>query len=208
MGDQLLIAISRRLECCLREADTVARVGGDEFISLIDDVESAEHDPEPCPTGSSKACGLLSRSTGTKSFVTASIGVALSGDSDFSAEEFVRNADIAMYRAKSRGKVGFCRFRRGDARERSQPAADGVRLAPGDEAWRISAPLPADRVAANRQDQKLRGPLALVPSRPWSGLPGRLHRAGRGDEADPAHGLMGRSARPPTSSGNGRRSSG
>ena len=45
-----------------------------------------------------------------KSFVTASIGVALSGNPDFGADEFVRNADIAMYRAKALGKAGFVVF--------------------------------------------------------------------------------------------------
>ena len=109
MGDQLLIAISRRLECCMREADTVARVGGDEFISLIDDVESTE-------VILSLADRILeSLQTpfsldGHEVVVTASIGIALSGASDDSAEELVRNADIAMYRAKSRGKSGFVVF--------------------------------------------------------------------------------------------------
>ena len=108
-GDQLLIAISRRLESCMREADTVARVGGDEFIGLIDDVESAE-----------VILGLAERILeslrapfpldGYEVVVTASIGVALGGVSDYTAEEIVRNADIAMYRAKSRGKSGFVVF--------------------------------------------------------------------------------------------------
>ena len=190
MGDQLLIAISRRLECCMREADTVARVGGDEFISLIDDVESAEVILS-VPDRILESLRTPFSLDGHEVVVSASIGVALSGDSDLSAEEFVRNADIAMYRAKSLGKAGFVVFDDAMHAERGKPPADGVRLAPGDEAWGISAPLPTDRVAANRQGQKLRGPLALVPPRPWSGLPRRLHRAGRRDETDPAHGLMG-----------------
>jgi diguanylate cyclase (GGDEF)-like protein/PAS domain S-box-containing protein len=108
-GDKLLIAISRRLERCMREADTVARVGGDEFISLVDDIETAE-----------VVLNLAERILeslrtpfpldGHEVVISASIGVALSGPADQSAEEIVRNADIAMYRAKSRGKAGFVVF--------------------------------------------------------------------------------------------------
>ena len=71
MGDQLLIAISRRLESSMRKADTVARVGGDEFISLIDDVDSAEL-ILTVPDRFSKACGLFSLD-GHEVFVTASM---------------------------------------------------------------------------------------------------------------------------------------
>jgi diguanylate cyclase (GGDEF)-like protein/PAS domain S-box-containing protein len=109
MGDQLLIAISRRLESCTREADTVARVGGDEFINLIDDVDSADiilSVPDRILDSLRTPFSL----DGHEVFVTASIGVALSGNSDLSADEFVRNADIAMYRAKSLGKAGFVVF--------------------------------------------------------------------------------------------------
>jgi diguanylate cyclase (GGDEF)-like protein/PAS domain S-box-containing protein len=108
-GDQLLIAISRRLEGCIREADTVARVGGDEFIGLIDDVETTD-----------VILSLVERILeslrtpfpldGYEVVLSASIGVALGGTTDHTAEELVRNADIAMYRAKSAGKAGFVVF--------------------------------------------------------------------------------------------------
>ncbi len=58
--------------------------------------------------------------------VSASIGVALGDDSDDTAEELVRNADIAMYRAKARGKAGFVVFRRGDAPKLARPPARGI----------------------------------------------------------------------------------
>jgi len=109
MGDQLLIAISRRLECCMREADTVARFGGDEFISLIDDVETTEiilNLPDRILESLRTPFSLGEHEV----VVSASIGVAMSGASDDTAEEIVRNADIAMYRAKSRGKAGFVVF--------------------------------------------------------------------------------------------------
>jgi diguanylate cyclase (GGDEF)-like protein/PAS domain S-box-containing protein len=109
MGDQLLIAISRRLECCMREADTVARFGGDEFISLVDDVESPEIILS-LPDRILESLRTPFSLDGHEVVVSASIGVALSGGSDDTAEEIVRNADIAMYRAKSQGKAGFVVF--------------------------------------------------------------------------------------------------
>ncbi len=109
VGDQLLIAISRRLECCMREADTLARVGGDEFISLIDDVESTDV-ILGLPDRILESLRTPFSLDGHEVVVSASIGVALSGGADLSAEELVRNADIAMYRAKSRGKAGFIVF--------------------------------------------------------------------------------------------------
>jgi diguanylate cyclase (GGDEF)-like protein/PAS domain S-box-containing protein len=109
IGDQLLIAISRRLECCMREADTVARVGGDEFISLIDDVESTE-DILSLADRILESLRTPFSLDGHELVVSASIGVALSGTNYETAEEIVRNADIAMYRAKSKGKGGYVVF--------------------------------------------------------------------------------------------------
>ena len=109
MGDQLLIAISRRLESCLRDDDTVARLGGDEFIILMHDVTEtrdvfnlAERVLERVQTPFAL--------DGHELVVTASIGIALSTSNIDCAEEMVRNADIAMYRAKARGKSGYVVF--------------------------------------------------------------------------------------------------
>ena len=84
--------------------------------------------------------------------VTASIGIALGGADVESAEEVVRNADIAMYQAKSRGKAGYVVFdeaMHAEAVARLQLDTD---LRQADEPARIADPLPADRVASNRQD--------------------------------------------------------
>lgn len=109
MGDQLLIAISRRLETCVREGDTVARLGGDEFIILIEETE--------CTEGvfklAERALEVLQaplRLDGRELIVTASIGIALGDSRIETAEDAVRNADIAMYQAKSRGKAGYVVF--------------------------------------------------------------------------------------------------
>ena len=75
-----------------------------------------------------------------------------------------------MYRAKSRGKAGLRRLRRGDARRRGDPAAAGDRPAPGDKAWGIPALLPADRVATNRQKSEASRPscAGTTPTAVWS----------------------------------------
>ena len=103
-GDELLMAIAERLHAGLRPGDTVARLGGDEFALLIRDVEGA--------AGASRAAerlqGRLSsgfRLGGHEVFASASIGIALSSAGYRRPEEMLRDADIAMYRAKAAGKA-------------------------------------------------------------------------------------------------------
>jgi diguanylate cyclase (GGDEF)-like protein/PAS domain S-box-containing protein len=108
-GDQLLIALSRRLETCLRQGDTIARLGGDEFVVLLDDLE----DVKDALNLANRALQELERPftlNGLELVTTASIGIALSGPSYSSAETLLRDADIAMYQAKSRGKAGYVVF--------------------------------------------------------------------------------------------------
>ncbi len=108
-GDQLLIAVSRRLETCLRQGDTIARLGGDEFVILVDDIE----DLKDVLNLADRALQELQRPfllNGLELVTTASIGIALSGSRDSSAETLLRDADIAMYQAKSRGKGGYVVF--------------------------------------------------------------------------------------------------
>jgi diguanylate cyclase (GGDEF)-like protein/PAS domain S-box-containing protein len=101
-GDRLLIAAGERFLCCARAADTVARLGGDEFAILIEHVD-----------GSDGRAGLLERLSsamehpfrlsGNQVQVSVSIGVA-TATGDETADDLLRNADVAMYAAKRRGK--------------------------------------------------------------------------------------------------------
>jgi diguanylate cyclase (GGDEF)-like protein/PAS domain S-box-containing protein len=108
-GDQILIAVSRRLENCLRGGDTVARFGGDEFIVLMEDLDG---DNDIFHLVDRLLSELQSPFTvnGHELVMAASIGIALSGPTCENAEEIVRNADIAMYRAKAQGKAGYVIF--------------------------------------------------------------------------------------------------
>lgn len=104
MGDRLLIAFSRRLETCIRAGDTVARLGGDEFTILLDDLKDVS-DVKRVANRIQKALQSPFNLNGHEAFVTASIGIALNANHYAQAEELLRNADIAMYRAKILGKA-------------------------------------------------------------------------------------------------------
>ena len=104
-GDALLVEAARRLVACVRDTDTVARLGGDEFAIFIEDPIDAEE----CTRITQRVIAALRRPFSIERrdvFVGASLGVAMVADS-VSATELLRNADAAMYIAKTRGK-GRC----------------------------------------------------------------------------------------------------
>jgi diguanylate cyclase (GGDEF)-like protein/PAS domain S-box-containing protein len=108
-GDQLLIAMSRRLEAYLRPGDTIARLGGDEFILFIDDIDETR-DVLAMAERVLKELEAPFVLNDQEVITTASVGIALSGPNYECAETLIRDADIAMYQAKSRGKAGFVIF--------------------------------------------------------------------------------------------------
>jgi diguanylate cyclase (GGDEF)-like protein/PAS domain S-box-containing protein len=103
IGDKLLIATAERLEKCLRPGDTVARMGGDEFAILLDDVEIESTITQVAD----RIHNSLSQSFNIDSneiYITASIGIAI-GSANYEKPEFLlRDADLAMYRAKGQGR--------------------------------------------------------------------------------------------------------
>ena len=108
VGDQLLVALAGRLSRVLRPGDTVARMGGDEFTILLEGVDSTE----TAAIAAERVQRTLGESVdvdGHDLFVTASIGIALSTPR-MNASELLRNADIAMYDAKRRGRARFALF--------------------------------------------------------------------------------------------------
>ena len=104
-GDELLVAVARRLESVLRPGDTVARFGGDEFTILCDDLTTA--------TSRDRAIEIAQRLLesvaepfvvgGARTFVSASVGIALATGEE-RPEELLRDADAAMYHAKESGR--------------------------------------------------------------------------------------------------------
>jgi len=109
VGDEMLRETGVRLSACVREPDLVARLGGDEFAVLLEDVESTES--VILVAGRLlQAFAAPMRLAGKEVFTSASIGIALSDDRYSSAEELLRDADVAMYRAKERGRQRFEMF--------------------------------------------------------------------------------------------------
>jgi hypothetical protein len=97
-GDQLLVAVGERLRCVVRAADTIARMGGDEFAILVEDPPDSlvPHDV------ASRLLASLTRPFalgGKELYVRASIGIATAQSRLQTAEELIRNADLSMYTA-------------------------------------------------------------------------------------------------------------
>ncbi|HUC13566.1 MAG TPA: diguanylate cyclase, partial [Acidimicrobiales bacterium] len=109
MGDKLLVQVADRIRAQLREADTAARFGGDEFAVLLLDIPDA-------PTVKAvvrrllENLGVIYDVDGHEIVVTASIGVAMSSTGYDRSEDVLRDADIAMYRAKSDGRGTYAIF--------------------------------------------------------------------------------------------------
>jgi diguanylate cyclase (GGDEF)-like protein/PAS domain S-box-containing protein len=103
VGDHLLVALAGRLSAVLRPGDTVARIGGDEFTLLLDEVVS-EREALLVADRVQRALREPFEVDGHELFVTSSIGIALTGPGS-GASELIRNADIAMYDAKRRGRA-------------------------------------------------------------------------------------------------------
>ena len=115
VGDQLLVGVAMRLEKCLRSSDTVARLGetftvarlgGDEFTILLDDLKE--------PADANRAAERLMKAlappfllAGKEVFTSISIGITLSNTAYEQPEDMLRDADTAMYRAKSLGKARY-----------------------------------------------------------------------------------------------------
>ena len=112
-GDELLCAVAARLDGVIRETDALGRLGGDEFVVVADGLSLAAG-PELIAERLLEAFKepfRLSRAEDARVFVKASIGIATGGRS--SAEELLRDADIAMYRAKWGGKNRYLVFESG-----------------------------------------------------------------------------------------------
>ncbi len=135
-GDELLRELANRLRHSVREADVVARQGGDEFLVLLGDLET-----EPLREGRSAAVELaegvarriqesLKRPFvlyGTEFYATASMGISLFPDSADDARALMRQADAAMYRSKRSAPGGFFRFT-AETAERGDRLALATRL--------------------------------------------------------------------------------
>ncbi|MGE5775853.1 MAG: putative bifunctional diguanylate cyclase/phosphodiesterase, partial [Chloroflexota bacterium] len=109
IGDLLLVESSQRLQECLREEDTVARLGGDEFVILLEYIQN--------PTDVTRIANRIQTSLASpfdlenhKVFVSVSMGMVLNATGYEQLEDILRDADIAMYRAKGQGRGRYEMF--------------------------------------------------------------------------------------------------
>jgi diguanylate cyclase (GGDEF)-like protein len=109
VGDDLLIAVSQRMKAALRRGDMLARIGGDEFIVVMVDLEKFECS-EPVLERLLKAASDPVTVGGAVMQVSVSIGVTLYSQNDVNADLLIRHADQAMYVAKQAGKNRYHRF--------------------------------------------------------------------------------------------------
>jgi len=105
-GDKLLIALAERLRSCVRPGDVVARLGGDEFTILLNRSGSINEVASVADRLQSKIAQPF-RIDNYEVFTSASIGIIMSSDNRREPEDFLRDADAAMYRAKESGKARY-----------------------------------------------------------------------------------------------------
>ena len=181
VGDELLAAAAPRLKQALRSSDTVARFGGDEFAILLEDI-GGEQD---AIDSAERIASVFTRPfvlAGQEHFVTISIGIALAAGGEL-AEDLVRDADAAMYRAKDRGRARYELFdevMRGRAMSRLRVENDLRRALERDELRLVYQPVVSLRddsivsvEALVRWEHPLRGtvqPLDFIPVAEENGL--------------------------------------
>src|SRR4029077_16862785 len=107
-GDELLCTVSERLRACVRTADTVARLGGDEFAILREDITEQDYAAEVARR-LIDAVAVPFNIAGHEAIVTASVGISFNTRAE-TADELLRNADVAMYSVKDSGRASYKLF--------------------------------------------------------------------------------------------------
>lgn len=106
MGDKLLVCVAERLKTCVRSIDFIARLGGDEFVIILDDIQT----PKTTSHIAEKILSALSIPVDLKNqevFISSSIGITLFPDDAVNVNDLLKHADIAMYKAKDKGRNNF-----------------------------------------------------------------------------------------------------
>jgi diguanylate cyclase (GGDEF)-like protein len=108
IGDILLITVAHKIKECVRDEDTVARIGGDEFIVLIDNVGNNSDDARKninfIAQKIKDSLNSITHIEGHINVSTPSIGITLFHDASVSVQDIIKQADTAMYSAKKQGK--------------------------------------------------------------------------------------------------------
>ena len=208
LGDNLLQSLALRLKRSVREADTVARMGGDEFVILVPELRQSED----LASIAQKLLALIGKPfslEGRTIHIAASIGIASFPEDGTEPEELLRNADAAMYRAKELGRNNFqlCTRELTERAAEHLDAPEGPASRPREGGAR--PPLPAHHEHRHGADGRPRGAGPLAAPAEGHGRPDDVHPGGRGDRPDPAARRLGASFRlraaPPLAQGVARR---
>ena len=108
-GDEVLIASAERLSSCVRPADTVARIGGDEFAILLDDTSGVDE----VASVAARVCSAMRTPftiAGRDFVVKASVGIAMANQDDTVSEKLLQDADVALYAVKDAGGDNYTFF--------------------------------------------------------------------------------------------------
>lgn len=157
-GDELLVDVANRLDSCMRDSDMAGRLGGDEFVVVCEDLRSVD-DITAVADRIAATLAIQLPLAGQMVTTSASIGIAHSADAEASPEDLLREADIAMYRAKSNGRGRY---------EFADPSLQARALRQIELEADLRATLSAQRAPGTRADVQPSGPLVRRP------LEGRL----------------------------------
>ena len=116
-GDEVLVQVAQRVQECLKPADLLARMGGDEFAVVMEDVDPIALDVEHLAERIHAALARAIAIEGRKLYLTASMGIALFPQDGQDAQSLIRNADTALYRVKEAGRNGWQFFDSSMARQ-------------------------------------------------------------------------------------------
>jgi len=174
VGDELLRAVADRLRQAVRPGDTLSRFGGDEFVVVLEGITSPEDANQVAQRIRQDLSEPVVLSGGHEVVATMSIGMALSRSCGSTTEDLIHEADVAMYRAKQRGRDGVIAvFDDGDA----EPAAAGDTELPPDLETALLHAVERGEVVVHFQpvislgDQRIVGAEALVRwNHPEAGL--------------------------------------
>ena len=104
IGDQLLKEVATRLLACVREGDTVARMGGDEFVFIIHELTNAIENTAATARRVLQSIAQPYQIDGHDIYISASIGITIAPTDGLSVDTLMKNADLAMYKAKASGR--------------------------------------------------------------------------------------------------------
>ena len=144
-GDALLVEVARRLQGCLREADMAARLGGDEFAILVEGVAERQ-DVTRLADRIQRALSAPYHIEGKEVLTSASIGIALMESRYQRPDELLRDADVAMYRAKETGRARsqvFDRLMHASIQQQHDLEVDLARAVERDELFLLYQPIVA-----------------------------------------------------------------